>query len=223
MLLRRRKSAAPMRRCFDIFGAGWRQELGNTPSFSSHLAISGFNLGNFTRDSPPRAGWHGPCLPDVGGRSSVGVIRGDCVVRQGNWGTSDENRDGDHKAVQAGRGARRADRDRRARHDGDGSQGLWPPEGPYGDLPRRGIRRELSAQTEDRGGGRRRDLSTRRSRRSPPLRAPARSATARSSSARSIRQSASAPANATPTRSDLPTSRSGEDNEYSFHLPPIRA
>ena len=51
-----------------------------------------------------------------------------------------------------------------AGHDGHGGQGLRPAEGPHGDLPRRRIRGELSAQDQDRGRRSVRLRSTRRSR-----------------------------------------------------------
>ena len=87
-----------------------------------------------------------------------------------------------------------------AGHDRHRGQGLRPPEGPHRDLPRRRIRRELPAQDQDRGRGRRTSASTRWSRRSPRPPRPARSATARSSSSTSSRPCASAPARPTPTR-----------------------
>src|SRR5690606_38288837 len=40
--------------------------------------------------------------------------------------------------------------------DRDRGQGIWPPEGPFRDLPRHRIRRSLSSQAEDRDRRRRR-------------------------------------------------------------------
>src|SRR3981081_4693606 len=73
------------------------------------------------------------------------------------WGVSGgcthENRHGHHQAFQARRGPRRSDRDRRARDDRDGGQGLRASEGPYGKLSRRRICGELLAEDQDRGRG----------------------------------------------------------------------
>ena len=111
-----------------------------------------------------------------------------------------ENRDGNHQAVQARRGARSAHRRRHSGPDRHRSQRLRASEGTYGNLSRRRIRRELPAEDQDRGRGRHRTSSTRPSRRSPRRPRPARSATARSSSVRSTTPCASAPAKPTPTR-----------------------
>src|SRR6185312_5450219 len=62
----------------------------------------------------------------------------------------------DHQAIPPRGGAAGAQLARRARHDGDGGQGLWPAEGPFRDLSRHRIRRALPAQAQDRDRGRRR-------------------------------------------------------------------
>jgi hypothetical protein len=62
----------------------------------------------------------------------------------------DENRDGNHQAVQARRGARSAHRRRDTGADRHRSQRLRTAEGAYGNLSRRRIRRELPAQDQDR-------------------------------------------------------------------------
>src|SRR5688500_20235898 len=51
------------------------------------------------------------------------------MLQRGPGGSrTHENGYGDHQALQARRGPRCPDRDRRARSDGDGSQGIRPPE-----------------------------------------------------------------------------------------------
>ena len=112
-----------------------------------------------------------------------------------------ENRHGHHQAFQARRGPRRSDRDRRARDDRDRGQGLRAPEGPHRNLPRRRIRRELPAESQNRGGGRIRAgrQGHRGHHRAPPR--PARSATAKSSSSVSKAPCASARAKPTSPRS----------------------
>jgi nitrogen regulatory protein PII len=107
----------------------------------------------------------------------------------------------------------------RSRHHGDRSQGLWPPEGPYGNLPRRRIRRELPAQDQDRGGvasaqvDKTIDAIT-------ALQRPARSATARSSSSTSTMRCASAPAKPMTRRSDFAqTSSYQEYKQMTFKRP----
>ena len=64
--------------------------------------------------------------------------------------------DGTDQALQARRGARSAHPARRAGADGDRGEGLRPPEGADGDLPRRRVPGELPAEDQDRGGGARR-------------------------------------------------------------------
>src|SRR5471032_2838767 len=61
-----------------------------------------------------------------------------------------ENCYGDHQAIQTRRSPRRLDRHWRSRSHGDGSQGIWPAKGSYGNLSRRRIRGELPAQDQDR-------------------------------------------------------------------------
>src|SRR5262245_17830224 len=68
-------------------------------------------------------------------------------------GEPDEARDGHYQAVQARGSPLGADRSRAARHDRDRSQRLWAAKGAHGNLPRGGIRGELPAQDQDRGGG----------------------------------------------------------------------
>ena len=99
---------------------------------------------------------------------------------------------------------------RRARPDRDRGQGLRAPEGTHRDLPRRRIRRELPAQDQDRGRGRRPSSWPAWSRRSRPRPAPARSATARSSSLPLEQACASAPARPTPTPSEPAPSKRSE-------------
>src|ERR1700733_10678317 len=79
------------------------------------------------------------------------------TVRAITGGNCDEADHGHYQAIQAGRGARGAVPPWRSGHDRHGSQRLWPPEGPHGDLSRRGICRELPAQTQDRSRRERRD------------------------------------------------------------------
>ncbi len=93
---------------------------------------------------------------------------------------------------------------RRARHHGDRSQGLRPPEGPHRAVPRRRVRGRLPAQGEDRSRGRRRARRPRdRGHRS---RGPHRQDRRRQDlrHARSSRWCASAPARPARTRSDSP-------------------
>ena len=92
-----------------------------------------------------------------------------CVRRPGPTspfpGGSHAQDRGDHQAVQARRGEGGPPRDRRPGHDGHRGEGLRPPEGPHGALPRRRVRRRLPAEDQGRdrrpddlvGQGRRRD------------------------------------------------------------------
>ena len=82
----------------------------------------------------------------------------------------DEKNRGNHQAVQTRRGEGGAARSRSARHHGDRSQGLRPPEGTYRALSRRRIRRRFSPQGEDRDCARRRH--GRKSHRGDPSRRP---------------------------------------------------
>ncbi|CAA9244967.1 MAG: Nitrogen regulatory protein P-II, GlnK, partial [uncultured Craurococcus sp.] len=59
--------------------------------------------------------------------------------------------DGVHQALQAGRGARSAHPARSAGPDGDRSEGLRPPEGADGNLPRGGVPGQFPSEDQDRG------------------------------------------------------------------------
>src|SRR6195952_325706 len=76
--------------------------------------------------------------------------------RRCDGGGRDEADRRNHQAVQARGGTRRACRRRRPGHDGFGSSGVRPPEGPDRNLPRRRIYHRLRAEGADRGRGERR-------------------------------------------------------------------
>src|SRR6185437_4961806 len=111
-------------------------------------------------------GAHLSCDSGISNHSSILTLR--CTAarflmkHQGPWRsrgqnsigrTSDEAHHGDHQTLQARRRAGAALHAGRPGHDGDGSQRLRAAEGPYGNLSRRGIRRKLPAQTQNRSGG----------------------------------------------------------------------
>src|SRR5260221_2973318 len=86
-------------------------------------------------------------------RASETVVNPAPAGRAQAGGRTHENRHGHHQALQARRGPRRADRDRRAWNDRDRGQGLRAPEGTHRNLTRRRICSELLAENQDRSGG----------------------------------------------------------------------
>ncbi len=98
-------------------------------------------------------------------------------------------------------------------------KGYGRQEGAHGNLPWRGICRQLPAEDQDRGGRRAPTSSTRPSKRSSAPPRQDRSATGRSSSSRSITPCASAPAKPTPTRCKRAKFQfHGDFNEHSIQF-----
>ncbi len=113
----------------------------------------------YAHDSPNLSGSRGFSRGLIFARDGtlVASVAQEGLLRERNrrltGGRIHENGHRHHQAVQARGRARCVGRDRRARDDSERGQGLWPPERPHRNLPRRRIRRELFAQDSHRGGG----------------------------------------------------------------------